>query len=294
MEEIILHENIGPLILVCLEFSELQRLCTVSSKLHFVKDAGVEYKKVAKYLHNRQLFQMMWANGSENEDRKKDYKDAINPNHIKFGSARIIIGIDPTVDAINVGNSLVDAWRQWLVLKHQEEGDHGMRFVEMSGERLSHHFGDNSFYDLMGESDDDDDQYEVHLRKRAKRNKIYTGYQCQAKYGCLNTLETHTTFVFREDFHICSQCMDSPGMELAKLSYMWENSRESEEWRFGEQHYFDNGVDLGRFVNEAEWWGLQDNEKWACMFKLETIMVPPNVAASYSEVRWIMEGGRYV
>jgi len=120
-----------------------------------------------------------------------------------------MIGIDPTVDAINIGNSLVEAWRQWLVLKHQEEGDHGMRFVEMSGERLSHHFDDSSFCDLLGESDDNHPNV-VHLRKRAKLDKIYTGYQCQAKYGCKNTLDTHATFQCNNDFYICSQCMDSP------------------------------------------------------------------------------------
>jgi len=292
--------SIGLVLFEYLHFSELQKLCCVSTKLRGPKEISDEHIRISGYLHDRQILFLLQEKGSDATEYQEEYKDIIHPNSPDFASSRIMIGVHPIEPPINVGNRLLLGWRRWLVMKYTNEGDNGMQFATMGWDRLVHYFVPNTICDIIDESDDR--PMMVGLRETAKRRKIYMGYKCSAKYGCENTRLTHRMFWSNgENDVLCGECMDSPGMEIAKMQYMWENSYDYEDWWFSEHHYFEEGEHyerVGRFPNEKEAWGLEDDEKWTTLFKLDSIMVPVEHGTvdyiMYAEVRWITKGTRNI
>eukprot|EP00527_Entomoneis_sp_CCMP2396_P003682 CAMPEP_0198137368 /NCGR_PEP_ID=MMETSP1443-20131203/872_1 /TAXON_ID=186043 /ORGANISM="Entomoneis sp., Strain CCMP2396" /LENGTH=180 /DNA_ID=CAMNT_0043798773 /DNA_START=165 /DNA_END=707 /DNA_ORIENTATION=- len=179
--ETLMNGGIGLIIFEYLQFSGLQRLCCVSKKLRGLKEISNEHLRISGYLHDRQLLFVLWEKGSDATENQEEYKDVIHPNHPKFATTRIMIGVHPIELPVNVGNILLFVWRRWLALKYTDEGDNGIQFATMSWDRLVHYFVPSTISDIIEESNNH--PMMVELRENAKRRQVYTGYKCSAKYG---------------------------------------------------------------------------------------------------------------
>jgi hypothetical protein len=288
-----MDSGIGPMIMLYLHYSDLQKLCTVCKKLRNVKTVDIEHIYSANYMEDRELVLFMREHGIDDDGA---FLEATNPWRRGYDSSRIMIGLDHTTAPINAGNRMVEAWQLYLTLKFHGVGEEGMKFNSMSENALSLHFDIGSFHDILpgivipgvGENEVAADRHE-----RAIRHKLYDAFECGAQYGCVNTRLTHRMFEVKENWHLCSECMDSPKMDLAKLKYMWENTIYSDDWWFHEWTYEEDVDFPGRVDDEKLWWGLQEDERWAGLFDFVNVQIDNRQdVEGYPVARWIIKGER--
>ena len=176
----------------------------------------------------------MKKRGYENAATKKTYDRAIDSDCDDYARSRIMIGINQQSTPVNAGGDLSQAWRTWLEMKYNGEGEHGLQLSNMTYAELTNKIDSSMILDKL----EDTGKRKRHGNLKGKRLRPIGNFYCDAKYGCVNTRTTYIFFKTGKHTYLCSSCLDSPGMELAKMSYLWEEKMDGDEWWFGETCYY--------------------------------------------------------
>ena len=289
MDLVLFDEVLGPLVMEYMSFPDVQRLSITSRAYSTLKNVTARHSKYWKYLHNRQILNFMKEKSNENKKTRDKYARAINPECSGYTKSRVMIGINQQPTPINAGGYLANAWRTWLELKYTGEGEHGMQLSAMTYAVLSNFMGPRMILEKLEETGNKRKHGEIN----GKLLSPLGNFNCDAKYGCVNTRYSHIFFETSANTYLCSRCLDSPGMEVAKMEYLWEEMIDRDEWWFGETTYYtaDDPILPPMRDNEMDWWGLQEDEKWLALFSMREVDGTDGMQ-HYPECRWIIEGQR--
>ena len=225
MDLVLLDEVLGPLLMSYLNFPDVQRLRMTSQMYSRLTTLSSRHLIYWEYLHNKQILKYMKKRGYENEEMKKTYDKAIDPNCDGYAQSRIMIGINQQSTPVNAGGYLAGAWRKWLEMKYTGEGEHGWQLSNMTYAEITTKLNSTMVLDKLEDTG------------KRKRDEALI-QNCDAQYGCRNTRMSHYFFETGTDTYLCSSCLDSPGMEVAKMALLWENMNDCDEWWFGETSYY--------------------------------------------------------